>query len=425
MPNERGKGTNHIPVSSLPEDCQEFRDVFDKGQAENKTMEAYVADVLSWGFIRKSSSPAGAGFFFVKDKIGEWRPFEVSETGVVTLLSQHPTPESLLHPFRYFSKKLSPAEYNNEIGNYMKENKSTLHGTFYLLGFTRAEVVQLGLFFGILLMYLLATLGNMMITTLICFMSQLHTPMYFFLCNLAIQDMIYVSTILPKFMDITITGDTSISFPGCITQFFVFDFCVGTEFSLLTSMAYDRYVAICIPLHYSLIMNKKFYALIASTCWIVGALHSLLYSLHISHLSFYNYQEINHFFCDPKTVLKLSWSDTTDIKILMFVDAFLFGFLPFVFILTSYAFIISTILKIQTLAGRLKTFSSCSSHLTIVILFFGSCLSLYLKPESKYSEELDKLLSLLYIALVPMLNPLVYSLRNEEVLKAMKGIYKT
>ncbi|KAM4749146.1 olfactory receptor 13F1-like [Rhinophrynus dorsalis] len=283
----------------------------------------------------------------------------------------------------------------------------------------------MGLFIVILLMYLMVIVGNMMITTLVCLVSQLHTPMYFFLCNLSIQDIVYVSAILPKLMAITVTGDTRISFLGCATQLFLFIFCVTTEYLLLTFMAYDRYVAICFPLHYSLIMNKLICILTAAASWMIGALHSLIHSVLISKLSFCSFYEINHFFCDLKTVLKLSCSDITVIKALILMSTVLLGFLPFLLILTSYVFIISTILKIRTTAGRLKTFSSCSSHITIVLLFFGTAISLYTKPEYEQSQEHDKLLSLVYVALVPMLNPVVYSLRNKQVLTAMKIFPKT
>ncbi|KAM4749138.1 olfactory receptor 2K2-like [Rhinophrynus dorsalis] len=299
-------------------------------------------------------------------------------------------------------------------------NNTTIQRKFYLLAFSRHAVGQMGLFLGILLMYLLSTLGNIMITALICLESKLHTPMYFFLCNLSVQDIVYVSAVLPKLMDITVTGDTSISFQGCFTQLFLFSFCVCTEFFLLTFMAYDRYVAICIPLSYSLIMNKMVCVLMASASWIIGACNALPYPLLISNLPFCNFNKINHFLCDIKGVLKLSCSESPVVKAMIFVDAVFLGFIPFLQILTSYVLIISTICKIQTSAGRLKSFSSCSSHLTVVLLFFGTCISLYIKPESEQSEEQDKLLSLLYIVLVPMLNPLVYSLRNRQVLKAMK-----
>ncbi|KAM4749136.1 olfactory receptor 2A12-like [Rhinophrynus dorsalis] len=299
-------------------------------------------------------------------------------------------------------------------------NNNTICRPFQLLAFSRTAVFQVGLFIGILLMYLLTTLGNVLITALVCVTSQLHTPMYFFLCSLSVQDIVYVSAILPKLMDITITGNTSISFAGCLTQLFVFSFCVCTEFFLLTFMAFDRYVAICIPLRYSIIMNIRVCILMASASWIIGLFNSFPYPLIISKLPFCNSQEINHFFCDLKAVLKLSCSESPFLKYFMFMDYVFLGFLPFLQILTSYVFIIFTIIKIQTSAGRIKSFSSCSSHLTVVLLFFGTSISLYMKPESEHSQEQDKLLSLLYVALVPMLNPLVYSLRNREVVKAMK-----
>ncbi|OCT86469.1 hypothetical protein XELAEV_18020153mg [Xenopus laevis] len=270
----------------------------------------------------------------------------------------------------------------------------------------------------------MAILGNIIIIVLICLVPQLHTPMYFYLGNLSVQDILYISSILPKLMSITITGDTSISHPECIAQVFVFVFCVCTEFMILTSMAYDRYVAICVPLHYSQIMNKKLCIIFATVSWFIGVLKSSLYSFLMSQLSFCHSKEINHFFCDVKTLLKLSCNDPTNIETIISVDGVFLGFLPFLLITTSYALIISTVLKIQTSSGRFKAFSSCFSHLIVVILFFGTAISLYLKPESKYSQEKDKLLSLLYVALVPMLNPLVYSLRNKQVFLAFKKIAK-
>ncbi|KAM4749102.1 olfactory receptor 13F1-like [Rhinophrynus dorsalis] len=291
---------------------------------------------------------------------------------------------------------------------------------FVLLAFKSYKEYQLVFCIGVLLMYLLALFGNMMIIAFVCMASQLHSPMYFFLCNLSVQDIIYVSAILPKLLVITISGNTSISFNGCITQMFTFAFCVGTEFFLLSSMAYDRYVAICIPLHYSLIMNVKICAILATMSWLLGALNSLLHSLLMSCLSFGNVHTINHFFCDVKTLLKLSSSDTTKIQILISVEGIVLGCIPFLLIMISYGYIIATILRIHNSEGRLRAFSSCSSHLTVVILFCGTFLSLNLKPGSEHSEEQDKLLSMVYIAVVPVLNPLVYSLRNKEVLKVMK-----
>ncbi|XP_053575406.1 olfactory receptor 5V1-like [Bombina bombina] len=297
---------------------------------------------------------------------------------------------------------------------------STFQIQFHLQAFSNYVEWQPVFFIGILLMYLLAVFGNMMITILVCLAPQLHTPMYVFLCNLAIQDIVYVSSILPKLLFITITADNSISFPGCITQLSSFSLCVGTEFFLLTSMAYDRYVAICIPLRYFLIVNKRVCIQLISASWITGFINSFMQSLLICNLSFCNSTEINHFFCELKTMMKLSCSDISSINTLLSVECVILGFIPFSLIIASYVCIISTILKIKTSSGRHKMFSSCSSHLTIVIIFCGTVLSLYIKPESERFQEQDKLLSMLYIGLVPMLNPVVYSLRNKDVLKAMK-----
>ncbi|KAM4749108.1 olfactory receptor 5V1-like [Rhinophrynus dorsalis] len=308
----------------------------------------------------------------------------------------------------------------------MDENlkNSTLLMEFYLLAFPSFAEVKLALFIVILLIYLLALLGNVIITALVCLVSHLQIPMYFFLCNLAIQDIIYVSTIQPKLLAITITDQHGISFAGCITQIFLFVLCLQADYLILTAMAYDRYVAICIPLRYWLIMNKRVCIVLATAAWLIACFNGLLHSLLMSDLIFCKSHNINHFFCEMKTMFALSCSDTSRNKYIIYFEICFIGFFPFALIITSYVFIISAILKISTSIGRAKAFSSCSSHLTVVILFYVTSLSFYMKPESEHSQEEDKLLSILYVALVPMLNPLVYSLRNKEVLKAMKTVIK-
>ncbi|XP_002932805.2 olfactory receptor 13C9-like [Xenopus tropicalis] len=264
----------------------------------------------------------------------------------------------------------------------------------------------------------------MIITGLVCLVSHLHSPMYFFLCNLAVQDIIYVSSILPKLMAITITDDTSISFSGCIRQMFMFIICVTTEFFLLTFMAYDRYVAICIPLRYLIIMNKRKCIQFAFLSWFFGLVNSAFYSIVMCTLPFCTMREINHFYCDLKAMAKLSCSDITLLETLMSLESVFLGLFPFALILVSYVCIICTIVKMRTSTGRAKTFSSCSSHLTVVIIFCGTVTSTYMKQESENSQELEKLMSLLYSTIVPVLNPLIYSLRNKDVLKAVMNIIK-
>ncbi|XP_075688145.1 olfactory receptor 2T11-like [Rhinoderma darwinii] len=298
----------------------------------------------------------------------------------------------------------------------------TTPSEFHLSVFPVPDGFQPVLVSGVLLMFLLTLLGNLIITGVVYVTSQLHTPMYYFLCNLSVEDIIYVCATLPKLVAITITVDTTIMFPDCIVQMFLFTFCVGTEFLLLTSMAYDRYVAICVPLRYTCIMNKDMCIRLLSVSWMVGLLNALMHAALVSNLSFCYSHNINHFYCDLKTMIALSSGDITGIEMLVSIECVFLGVIPFVMILMSYTCIITTIVTIRSSAGRVKAFSSCSSHLTIVILFYGVSLSSYMIPESVHSQEQDKVLSLIYTALVPMVNPLVYSLRNKQVLGAMDTI---
>ncbi|XP_069815474.1 olfactory receptor 13F1-like [Dendropsophus ebraccatus] len=291
---------------------------------------------------------------------------------------------------------------------------------FYLCAFSRYKSLQPFIFTSVLALYLLCVLGNIFITGIICVTYQLHTPMYYFLCNLTVLDLIYVSVILPKLMMITITGDIRISYPGCFAQVFFYVFCLGTEFFILASMAIDRYVAICIPLHYTPLMNGMTCLKLSVFSFSLGLLNAMMYPLLISRLSFGHFHEINHFFCHMKSLLKLCGPEATSIDLLIVIDGIALGFSTFILILISYTLIISTILKIQTSSGRFKAFSTCSSHLIVVLLFCLTSLTLNMKPENELSQEQDKFLSMLYIAVVPLLNPVVYSLRNKEVLRAVK-----
>ncbi|XP_063785999.1 olfactory receptor 5V1-like [Pseudophryne corroboree] len=290
--------------------------------------------------------------------------------------------------------------------------------------FSRNGNAKFGVLIGISITYLFSIMGNVIIALLVCLVEQLHSPMYFFLCSLSVQDTMHVTNIQPKLLAILITGDTRISLSGCITQVFLFVLCLNFEFLLLTSMAYDRFAAICKPLHYNIIMNKTTCRLMTSTCWFASALNALIYSLIVSSLSFCKSHDINHFFCEVKAMLTLSCTDTTYIFRLIYAESILLGMFPFLLIVISYIFIISSIMKIRTSRGRLKTFSSCSSHITTVILYCGSSIGSYLKTESVQSPQQNELIAMLYIILVPMLNPIVYSLRNKEVLKAMKSLTK-
>ncbi|XP_075062001.1 olfactory receptor 1G1-like [Mixophyes fleayi] len=295
---------------------------------------------------------------------------------------------------------------------------------FQILAFSTSATRQLVIFIAVLLMYLISVKGNVIITTLICLLPQLQTPMYFFLCNLSIVDVIYVSTTFPKLLSILITQDKKMTFPACITQVYFYSWCVACDILVLTSMSYDRYVAVCKPLQYHLIMNRRKCIMMAASSWLLSAINSLMNALLTSVLHFCYSHKIDHLFCNLKTLFSVTTSDTTSREILMIFENMFFAFLPFSLTITSYVHIISSILKICSLEGRLKAFSSCTSHLITVILFYGPIIFLYAKPENEQYKEQDKLLSLLYMGVVPMLNPFVYTLRNKEVLVAIRKITK-
>ncbi|KAM9311992.1 olfactory receptor 1G1-like [Gastrophryne carolinensis] len=310
----------------------------------------------------------------------------------------------------------------NLFPNKMNECSNITLNEFYLLGFSPSRRIQLVVFVGVLNMYLLTIFGNLFIMTLTCLISVLHTPMYFFLCNLSVVDIMYVSSTLPKLLTITITQDNAISFQDCITQLYFFTFCAICDIFVLTSMAYDRYVAICKPLQYTLMISRNVCISISLFCWVISAFNSLLLTLLTSVLSFCKSHQINHFFCDLKTMTSLASSDTQSREIFILIQDILIAFFPFMLTIVSYVNIIRTILQIRSSEGRLKAFSSCTSHLTTVFLFYGPILFIYLKPESANSKEQDNLISMLYVAVVPMLNPFVYSLRNKDVLEAIQKL---
>ncbi|XP_075199982.1 olfactory receptor 5AR1-like [Anomaloglossus baeobatrachus] len=295
---------------------------------------------------------------------------------------------------------------------------------FHILAFSTSGDMTYITFIGFLLIYLLVVCGNLLIASLVTAVPQLHTPMYFLLCNLSIVDATFISTIFPNLLSITLTADTTIYFSGCMTQLYFFILCVDEEILILTCMAYDRYVAICSPLHYPLLMSKKMCIVMAASSLLMSTLNSLMFTLLTYGLLFCRSSEINHFFCEIRAIMSLSSSDTTSLEMVLFIEDICLVFLTFLLFMFSYLHIISSILKIRSLKGRFKTFSSCSSHLTSVVVFYGPILFLYMKSLSDHSSDEDKFTSLLYVAAVPMLNPIVYSLRNKEVKGAIRQIVK-
>ncbi|XP_072286947.1 olfactory receptor 5V1-like [Pyxicephalus adspersus] len=284
--------------------------------------------------------------------------------------------------------------------------------------------MQLQLFVTFLLIYVMALSGNTLIIFVVCAEPHLHTPMYFFLCNLSLMDLSLISTILPKLLHICLTGHRNITYLGCLTQIFSFVECVVSEYCILAIMAFDRYVAICNPLRYSAIMNRYLCTCLALIPWICGLLDSFTYMVLLTQYKFCKSNVINHLYCDLKPLLKLSCSNTRSAELVIQVSGSLFGFTPLVFITISYVFIIFAILKIRSTKGKHKAFSTCSSHITVVILFFGIILGMYMRPKSAYSIEQDKVFSVLYTFCIPALNPVIYTLRNENVKVALRKLIK-
>ncbi|XP_036894536.1 olfactory receptor 13-like [Sturnira hondurensis] len=291
---------------------------------------------------------------------------------------------------------------------------------FLLVGFQlspRMRVLLFGLFS---LFYAFTLLGNGVILGLISLDSRLHTPMYFFLSNLATVDIAYACNTVPQMLVNLLSPTQPISFTGCLTQTFLFLIFALTESFLLVVMSYDRYVAICLPLRYSIIMNWKVCLTLAVTCWAVGVLLSLVHLLLLLPLPFCGPQNVNHFFCELLAVLKLACADTHLNKIVIMAAVVLVLLGPVSTIVVSYGHILHAILKIQSGEGRWKAFSTCSSHLCVVGIFYGTAIIMYAGPQHGDTQEQKKYLLLFHSLFNPMLNPLIYSLRNREVHAALR-----
>ncbi|XP_053305926.1 olfactory receptor 1C1-like [Spea bombifrons] len=294
---------------------------------------------------------------------------------------------------------------------------------FIIQGFSFTPGLKLPIFVAFLIIYLTIIFGNTTIFAVIALDSHLHVPMYVFLSNLSFLDILYSSTILPKLLVIIATQNKAIAFTGCMVQMYFFMALACTEFLLLAVMAYDRYVAVCHPLHYFAYMSLKHCVIFASLAWAIGLLDPILHTVLIANLNFCLANRIDHFFCDVAPLLKLTCSETTNIELLNYIEGSLLSFSAFILTLVSYIFIISSILKISSTNGRQKAFSTCSSHLTCVVIFYGTIICLYMRPSSSYSPKRDKFFALLYVALIPLLNPFIYTLKNTEFKQAMENIW--
>ncbi|KFO36921.1 olfactory receptor 7D4 [Fukomys damarensis] len=301
----------------------------------------------------------------------------------------------------------------------MAEANYTYVSEFLLLGLSQDPELQPLLFGLFLSVYLVTVLGNLLIILAVSTDFHLHTPMYFFLSNLSFVDVCFVSTTIPKMLMNIQAQSKGISYVECLTQVYFLNTFVGMDDFLLTVMAYDRFVAICYPLKYTVIMNSRFCGTLVLLCWIITFCVSLIHILPMKHLTFSTVTEIPHFFCELAQVLKAANSSTLINAIFLYVATALLGVLPVTGILYSYSQIISSLLRMSSITSRYKAFSTCGSHLCVVSLFYGTGVGVYLSSAVTHSSQASMIASVLYTVVTPMLNPFIYSLRNKDVKGAL------
>ncbi|XP_073479935.1 olfactory receptor 1M1-like [Aquarana catesbeiana] len=299
-----------------------------------------------------------------------------------------------------------------------KKNHTTID-VIHLLGFQSPENLQFLFFFIFFTIYSLTMSGNLLIAALVFYGKTLHCPMYFFLTQLSLSDILLATDILPNMLHAILMKGTSIPLSACVTQFFFFGVSETLDSLLLTVMSYDRYLAICKPLHYVLLMNNRVCWIMVITSWMASISIVLVHTLSISQLQFCGPDIIDHFFCDLDPILALSCSDTTTVHLEVTSLSALFVVIPFFIIIVSYVYIIVTIFKMSSNVGRKKAFSTCSSHMAVVSIYYSTLVCVYLVPSRGQSLNFSKFPSLLYTVVIPLLNPIIYSLRNEDLKKVL------
>ncbi|MBZ3881047.1 Olfactory receptor 7A17 [Sciurus carolinensis] len=305
----------------------------------------------------------------------------------------------------------------------MEPGNNTRVSEFILLAFSEDPELQPLIFGHFLSMYLVTVLGNLLIILATISDSHLHTPMYFFLSNLSFVDICFTSTTVPKMLVNIQTQSKAITYAGCITQIYFFLVFIELDNILLTVMAYDRYMAICHPLHYTALMTPQLCGLLVLMCWIVSVLHALLQSLMVLRLSFPTHLEIPHFFCELNQLVQLACSDTFLNDLVVYFALVLLVTCPLACILYSYSKIVSSIRAISSAQGKYKAFSTCASHLSVVSLFYCTGLGVYLSSAATHSSQSISTASVMYTVVTPMLNPFIFSLRNKDVKRALKSLF--
>ncbi|XP_073403063.1 olfactory receptor 11L1-like [Dendrobates tinctorius] len=301
----------------------------------------------------------------------------------------------------------------------MKEINGTVVAEFILLGFQNRQNLQISLFCFLLVIFCGTIYGNLLIITLVSTTKKLHTPMYFFISQLSISDILVITNIVPILLQILLNNGGSISFIHCITQLYFLSALEVLECFLLAVMSYDRYVAICNPLRYSTIMTIAHCVTLSITCWTSGFSLGLIFVIKMSKINFCGPNIIDHLFCDSLPLLELSCSDTFIVHLEIYVMGIPILMIPTIIIVLSYSFIMTAVLKIKSSVSRQKVFSTCSSHLIVVSIFYWTMFGVYVFPTKGRTLTMSKILSLLYTVFTPFINPIVYSLRNQNIRKAI------
>lgn len=302
----------------------------------------------------------------------------------------------------------------------MERANSTLVTQFVFVRFSNSPRLQLLFFHLFLLVYLLSLVGNALIVLIVALDGHLHTPMYFFICNLSSVELWYTTVTVPKMLANFLSSPGVISVPNCITQYYFFFSLAATELFILTTMAFDHYAAICRPLHYPLLLSPQTCGILAGVCWFMGFLCPMFPSFLLAKTSFCTPNQINHFFCDADQIFRLSCTDTYAIQAVGYAFSTVIILGTLVFTMASYAQILATILGMASAAARRKTFSTCTAHLSVVTIYFGTLIFMYVRPAVKYESNINKIVAIFYSVITPLLNPLIYTLRNKDVKEALK-----
>ncbi|XP_010952468.1 olfactory receptor 2G6 [Camelus bactrianus] len=304
----------------------------------------------------------------------------------------------------------------------MEESSNSSEKGFLLLGFSDQPQLERILFVIILFVYILSLLGNTAIILVSCLDPKLHTPMYFFLCNLSCVDVCFTTSVAPKLLVTMSRKDKNMSYGACVAQLYVAMGLGSSECVLLAVMAYDRYAAICRPLRYTTIMHPQLCSSLASTAWLGGLITSLIQCSLTVQLPLCGHRKLDHIFCEVPVLIRLACVDTTFNEVELFVASVIFLIVPVSLILASYGCITQAVLRIKSAAGRRKAFGTCSSHLAVVIIFYGTIIFMYLQPAKSSSKIRGKFVSLFYTVVTPLLNPIIYTLKNKDVKGAVRTL---